>query len=274
MKKSILILIMLMAMLLFSSCSDEQTLTDEDGNSLELAYYEIEDDGFYVYNKKTETFRSVMNGATGYQGLTTEQDPSRYVWLGSEGHNVADLIPEVDNKDNILVLVIKDGSMPESYVLEKYKRMGYTIGVNFTFGETGDTLYLDPQNPCETSMAEEKAKAVDNDLLPVHRINGSKELPFENIDTDINMLLGLEKDKRYRVNVFEGTKYTKIDFIADTIAFKSEQLIPLETPYIVTEDNYFVINLPKNLKSGYYYINDGGLFKYTAQSHENTNKDK
>lgn len=266
-----LIPVMLLAILLIgvlSSCGqEEQVLTNQKGEAMEYTMGTLESTGFYVYNKKKETFTPLMTGASGYQGLVAEHDPSRFIWFGSKDHDLVSLIPKVDNKTTQLVLVQnQSGNMPDSYVLEKYKNLGYTLGVNFSFEDTGDQLYINKNSPCESSMAKEELSSLSGQLLPVHKINDSENLPFNNIDTDVMMLLGLEKDKKYKVSVFDGTFLKHLVFIADTIAFKSQQLIVLDNPIKVTENDYFVVNLPNNLDKGYYYINDFGLFKYTGES--------
>ena len=78
----------------------------------------------------------------------------------------------------------------------------------------------------------------------------------------MQLLLGLEKDKYYDFEFYQGTKYRKLTTIADTMVLQSEDMMILNNPYTKTKEGYFIINLPDNLKSGYYYICGLGLFRY------------
>lgn len=266
-----IILTMLLGIILIcslSACGEEPVLTDAKGNMIQYSISEIESSGFYVYNKNSETFTPLMNGASGYDGLTTEESVAgRFLWFGVDDTDLEALIPTVDNKDTFLVIIQGSSSgMPENYVLEKYKKKGYTVGAHFSLGDTGSQMYIDVSDTCETSMAGKELSGLSGDLLPVHKVNKSEKLPLDNIDLEIGMLLGLEKNKKYQFGIFDGTIYNDIELIADTAVYKSERLIMIDTPIKITENDFFYINLPENLENGYYYINDAGLFKYKGKT--------
>lgn len=276
-----LILTLILIALAFSSCGkEEQTLTDEEGNILQYQKWEIRQNGFYVHDKKTDLFYPVMSGFSGYEDppakntsigmdeflMESDKGQVRHIWMSDQLIEPLDILPVVDGKRTELILWYQEeDSMPEEFTLEKYRRLpGYTIGAHISFGETGTSLYITKEDACEASDAEETLSRYSDGLLKINRIQESKALPIDNVDPEVNMLLGLEKDKKYKIAFFDGTQYEEADFLADTIAFKSQKLIELSSPYEITEDNYFVINLPQNLKSGYYYINSNGLFGFKA----------
>jgi len=76
----------------------------------------------------------------------------------------------------------------------------------------------------------------------------------------MELLLGLKKDKLYKIRYYQGTKEREVTFQADTKVFQSEKYIPISTPYRKTNRGYFVVNLPLNLANGYYYLSDIGFF--------------
>jgi len=275
-------LLLMILLITMASCGQKQQIAaDEDGNMLHYTMAEIPEAGFYVHDKKADTFSPVLSGFTGYNGLPNtggmstmeeallkDESHVRSMWIGDAAFDPLKLIPVVDNRRTELVMFQStEDDMPENYVVEKYKKLGYTIGIGVNFGETGSSLYLDTKNICEKTNAEEVMRGVgpEDGLLKISRINKSKSLPVENVDKEVDMLLGLEKDKKYQIGYFDGTKYQETDIIADTLAFKAQQVIELASPFKTTEDNYFVINLPENIKSGYYYINDSGMFGFKAK---------
>lgn len=250
----------------------ESELTDQEGNMLKLTIDQITDDGFYVYDKKEKTFTPVMSGATGEipsKGNTAvfenaiDPDDADYVWVGNSDLNLMKLIPKIDGKRTFLTMVINgDGQMPSEYYITKYKFRGYTLGVSFTFGETGSRLFIDTTNICETSMAKGALKDVSEAQLRVFKFNNKKKLPLDNVDTRLNVILGLEKNMKYQVGFFDGTAYQDIDLVADTAVFEAVSSVELTEPIEPTENNFFYITIPTNMQSGYYYINDAGLFEY------------
>lgn len=264
MKKVLITLIIAMFCLTLTACSEKQTLTNEKGEMLMYSLKDLSENGFYVHDKKEDTFTPLMNASDDYGGLTLEYDPYRYIWFGSDEYDLEALIPKVDADRYELVLYqVNESDMPESYVLERYKKAGYTLGVKFGFGDTGNEMFMMPKETCESSMAA-SILTEDDEFLPVYTINGKKKLPLNNIDTDICVLLGLEKGKKYDLQYFDGTRLKEATLLADTVVFKAKQLLELESPLKKTEKGYFVVKLPVNLKNGYYYINDVGLFKFVS----------
>ena len=266
-------------LIMLSGCgfseNKESELTDQEGNMLHLDISELTENGFYVYDKQEETFTPVMSAASGEipkgpsspaLGSPGTSDVRTCIWFGSKDVDLTRLIPAVDGSRTFLTLVIgQEGDMPQDYYITKFKYLGYTLGVSFTFGETGSRLFIDAHDICETSMAKDELKDVSNTLLRVYKFKSgekSNELPTENVDAGLNKLLGLEKDKKYMVGFFDGTAYIEKDLLADTAVFEAGKSVALTEPIEPTDKNFFYVTLPTNLKDGFYYINNAGLFKY------------
>ena len=275
-KRAVMAAFFMMMLLLagvLSGCgfSEKKELTDEEGNALVLTLDELTEEGFYVLDRKEHTFRHVMSAAEGREelSLSTGKEKtdykSRFLWFGFKDTDLEALIPRVDNKRYFLVVYQKEeGSMPESYTLEMYKKRGYTLGVSFTFGESGNIMHIDTNSMCESSMAKEVLSGCSNGLLRVHKINGSRKLPNDNVDVDMNKLLGLQKNKKYQLGFFDGTQYRDTTLLADTVVYQSQGSVKLSNPLKVTEHNFFYVRLPKNIKPGIFYINSEGLFQYAG----------
>ena len=266
-----MMLLLLAGVLSGCGFSEKKELTDEEGNALVLTLDELTEEGFYVLDRKEHTFRHVMSAAEGREelSLSTGKEKtdykSRFLWFGFKDTDLEALIPRVDNKRYFLVVYQKEeGNMPESYTLEMYKKRGYTLGVSFTFGESGNIMHIDTNSMCESSMAKEVLSGCSNGLLKVHKINGSRKLPNDNVDVDMNKLLGLQKNKKYQLGFFDGTQYRDTTLLADTVVYQSQGSVKLSNPLKVTEHNFFYVRLPKNIKPGIFYINSEGLFQYTG----------
>lgn len=264
-----LIIVLLLCCLLLTSCVDSKEPTiSKNGEMLFLTGDQMsqeEREGFFVMNKDA-TFTPVMNAAQGYQGDNTNTDksaiPTRYLWFTNNQINISSLIPVV-TKDTPLVAVYNaDGNMPSVYTLEKYTYKGYTIGCHI-YRDEDDTLYLSARDSLSGSDAEAAMENLNQqDVYTISEINQGEILPINNVDNNMQMILGLEKNKLYEFRFYSGTKYATFTAAADTLVLQSEGVTVLQNPYRKTKEGYFVINLPDNLKPGYYYICGQGMFKY------------
>ena len=279
--------------LTMTGCTKDPAITDEDGNALKYESYEITESGMYVHDKKDDTFTPVLSGFTSYNGVPNDvgilgeiqnntdidmfsDEVGRHIWMSDEAANPLKLIPTVDNDNTELVLFMLSGNdeMPEQYIIEKYKNLGWTIGAHVTFGETGDTLFINnKEDCCKNSSAEKKISEASETLLKITDIEGGaggntsllKEAK-KHIDRQAQMLTGLKKDCKYKINYYDGTVSNSENVIADTVGFKALSSSVLPNPLKETTKGYFVIKLPANLANGYYYINDNGLFRYKAKN--------
>lgn len=260
----------------FTSCGTKTSeLATAKGEMLSYTMKEIVDQelgGFFVKHKD-DTFSPVMNGASGYQGATTEPSSARFLWHTNRNLNLSALVPTV-TKQTPLVGIFPDRSdMPSIYTLERYLYQGYTIGCRFDLDEDQTTVYLNTSDVCPESEAEAELGHSDlEDTYEVATFNKKPSFPIQNLDPDLKVLLGLEKNKYYQVGFYVGTQYKRLVVSADTIVLKSSSLIQLKVPFHKTNKGYFEIALPDNLEDGYYYICDAGLFKYKQSPSTNTQK--
>jgi hypothetical protein len=67
----------------------------------------------------------------------------------------------------------------------------------------------------------------------------------------------------YDFYFYKGTKYIKMQTVADTQVFQSEEIIRLDSSnFNKTEDGYFYLKMPLHSKSGFWYIHGQGMFEY------------
>ena len=216
---------------------------------------------FFAVNED-KTFTPVMSQAQGYNSQINEDYLShRYLWFHDNDIKKSELIPTVKAGSKLVFIYNDESDFPGSYTLEKYDFKGYTIGCHVYKAED-NSLHLSVDGLLAGSSAADKLSVIEGSAYPISTINGSAKLPVNNIDNNMKMMLGLEKGKYYVFEFYKGTKYLYVETIADTFVFQSESYRTLQNPYSRTTDGYFYINLPENLKEGYYYICNAGLFKY------------
>lgn len=262
-------MIVLMAFSL-ASCGSKKEVATKNGKALSYSMDDILSKqmyGFYVMNRDG-TFTPVNSSASGFTSEATSYDSSRFVWwcdLNTKNKKIDydAITPRVTKKTPLVAIYDSTSSMPTDYVIERYKSLGYTIGANFILGDDNKSIYMSTQSPCPNSDAYNLVNGKGYDeKLEVSKLNGKRDLPYSNVDTDINALIGLQKNKYYNLEFYMGTRARTATIKADTKILKSKEVITLENPLKKTDNQYFIVNLPDNMKYGYYYINDAGLFKY------------
>ena len=243
---------------------NQQKITDKDGNPLRYTFEEVEENGLtgvFVHNED-DTFSPAIQEMPNFQGRTTKKSAERFVWYVETDEDMDNLIPTVTSDSELVVIYNVDGDLPGSYYLEKYGLKGYTIGAHIRL-ETDKTMHLMAKNSLTGSNAAATLSGMDentNAEYTIAEISGSDVLPINNVDPNMNLLLGLTKDKLYEIKYYQGTKEKTATFRADAKVFQSEKYIPISTPYRKTNLGYFAVNLPLNLANGYYYLSDIGFF--------------
>ena len=243
---------------------NRQTIADKDGNPLRYSYEDIDEKGLtgvFVHNEDG-TFSPAIQNMPNFQGVTGEKSSERFVWYVESDESIGQYIPVLNSKSELVVVYNMDGDLPGSYYLEKYGLKGYTIGAHIRLDDD-KTMFLCARDCLGGSQAAAmltKMESNTDDEYTISQISGSDVLPINNVDPNMQLLLGLEKDKLYKVRYYQGTKAREATFRADTKVFQSEKYIPIPTPYQRTDNGYFIVNLPLNLTDGYYYLSDIGFF--------------
>ena len=190
----------------------------------------------------------------------------RYVWFTDSKTDISSLIPTVTPSTPLVAIYDSTNEMPDKWYLEKYTNRGYTIGAHISLDEDDTMLLQGNEMLTSTSAAKVLGNIVGkDDLYEIHEISGSPVLPVDNVDNNMNILLGTEKNKLYTLKFFRGTKEEVADIYADTRIFQSSKYVELNSPFKKTSKGYFIINLPMNLDDGYYYLSDIGFFKYIGK---------
>ena len=268
--KFLMVFLVFLLCVSFTSCSQKIILSDSEGNLLKYKEDEVLNDenreNFYILNTDA-TFTPLMSDVLDFEGIAEQSSPTRFItWsnrLLDDKHTKDELIPVVTKNDDIVCVYKNTKDMPVNLVLEKYKDYGYTIGSHIGVSEDGESAEI--YSDCyDNTDLNDNLEVMEDEKNIIESINENK-VPISNIDPNMDFLLGLEKEKKYKLTYFVGTKYKETETIADLHVMQSEKIIKLNNPYTKTKYGFFKINLPENLESGFYFLEDSGLFYYKAK---------
>ena len=239
---------------------------DKYGNPLRYTFEEIDEEGLtgvFVHNEDG-TFSPAIRSMPNFQGEVEDTSSDRFIWYVETDKDIDEMIPTVTPGSELVIVYNVDGDLPESYYLEKYALRGYTIGAHIFLADD-KKMFLSSEDTLQGSQAGAMLTQMEtntDDIYEIGEISGSAALPIKNVDPNMMLLLGLEKDKLYEFKYYQGTKEREATFRADAKVFQSDRFIPISTPYKKTNNGYFIVNLPENLPDGYYYLSDIGFFAY------------
>lgn len=247
----------MVASLMLTGCGkkeEEETvtyaLTSVDENSLEIgSFYVKGQDGFYKLPSGTVNF-------TEDEAIAKEADPSRIIWFAEDDV----LIPTLYSDDQLVYCTSE--KIPSSFVWERYKDLGYTIGVSGLEANEANRYEVEASAKSikiDSSFNSGLGNINDGDILVVDKIDG-KSISNTNV-SDGGTITGLTSGKDYKVDTYIGSEFTSVDCKADTHAFSSFELYETSA-YNFAQSNYIILTIPNYFRSGYYYLNGIGLVKY------------
>lgn len=162
--------------------------------------------------------------------------------------------------DSLLIYKAEDGgAIPQETVLERYKDEGYSIGVRGLSMQNGkchtivSSVTFYPQSSALAITAPN-----DTDLI-IDKIDGVS-VTEQQLST-AGTILGLTQNNTYTVDAYSGTTYIGGDIVADTHMMSSMERFTIEE-YSMDPSNFAILSFPKDLWSGYYYVNGVGMIKY------------
>lgn len=278
-KTAKILAITLTACTIFSGCSNnsnKESTEQTDYNYLK----DLEKDTYYVHHSDKTYEKVLWTDATFEQSTTTNNaNNNRIVWFTEDTYQK---IPTLYSGDSLLFKT--SDILNETFYLERFEDFGYSVGLcKLTETQSGRySIYTDPEknNTFPGGDTDELLK-LGNKTVIIDTLGGvplrvPTKLP-NGISTGsqlsrIGSINGLEKDKTYTAEVYEGTTLYKYDFTANVRIMASMQVVK-STDFSFESETVINIAIPESFNSGYYMINGVGLFRYVKGENydENTN---
>lgn len=271
MKKVIVIALLTAAVILiafilfFSGVLSFETMGSDRIPKKEItAVSDLEDGAYYVLHKESgkEIFRLCPAGKKNWDG--EDSLVAHTLWFNTQNDTE---IPVLYPDDQLIF--VSSASVPyEGIQWERFADYGYSIGVanlesdqggHFFIRNTDDgyTAYINPD-----SDAVSLASFVTVSELFIDKLGGAgvgKELVSEG-----GTLYGLNKDEKYICEWYSGTYFQDYEMTANTHVFCSLESFTTYD-YEFLHSNCIAITIPEWLKTGCYYVDGIGLFRYVAQ---------
>lgn len=260
-KIKVLTFALLLSSLVLNGCDDVQWFKTNDGNKLIATDAEdMKIDTYYV--KQNTKFYEIFNPELGASKTKATQVKTDRI------------IPLFDNEHMLpthymgeLVAYRSYSDIPEEITLERYKDLGYSLGAWGGVIDEKGYFYFDKSRTCveESSLGMYLEDASSKEIRIVS-ING-EAITADKINTAGGVLTGFSKDEEVTVQMFIGTNFAETTLKADTQMLQAYELYSFDSTYInFSSYGYVCFNTPKDLKSGYYKLDNAGLMKY--YSHE------
>lgn len=200
-------------------------------------------------------------------------DKTRAVWVNQDDEAKVPVL-DANNGDKLVYAYLSTKEiLPIS--LERYYDNGYTIGVSNLTSDDGGHIMLtikakeqDAKTYINLSsdamQVNDLARQYDEGVIYLDAIGG-KKITSDNL-TAGGAVQGLEKGKSYVCNFYTGTYFQDFVLTADNRCYSG---FPYEFftlyKYDFLHSNIIEIELPDYLKSGYYFVNGLGMFRYIAK---------
>ena len=258
-----------------------QGQTDDKPNAYSNVY-ELSSGMAYVWNHKGETdirkdlsqdrvgdavFFACPKGDINFKGdeLSDIDQYPRSIWIPSD---IDDQIPTVTSSNALIY--ISDTTVPKEIIFERFADYGYSIGVSNMEADGGGHYYIVYAETDEddykyyVDMKSDAAQVTQFDTISRLYLDkvGGMEVTEESV-SDGGTVLGLEKDKYYICEFYTGTFYQDFKLKAGIHSFgKLERFVCHDFEFL--HANCIKIEIPEWFKSGYYFVQGVGLFRYVS----------
>ena len=261
-----------------SGCSSAETAEKKED---QFAYLKkLEDGNFYVRHSDHKCEELLWTNSTFDQNSTASSpNDKRVVWFDESTYNKIPTLYEGDS------LIYKTSDvLTETFVYERFEDFGYSVGLcGLSETESGRySISTDPdKNNTFPDGDTDELLRLKNKTVIIDTIGGTELRAPKKTENGITLggpltragsISGLEKDKLYTAQIYEGTKLHEYDFTAN-IRIMASMEVTKDTDFSFESETIINLQIPETFNSGYYMVNGVGLFRYVKGSEfdENTN---
>ena len=258
MKEKIILLsiITLCVLPVLTGCTSKQIFVNEADKYKLVALSDTE--------LKLETYY-IKDGAKFYAAYTPEgtiaklsaYSKQQYYWVDKD----ISLIPSLYKDEIIAYSSTKEVNLTNA-VIHRYYDVGYSIGVyGGSFDDNGYYCISAKENTIPGSSAHEQFNRAKSDDIRIATVN---DKPIDDsMINDGGIFLDMPKGSKCEIGFYSGTFYGTVTVESDYYFLQSYEDIKVSA-VMSTKNGYLAITLPDDAKSGYYQIENGGIFKYYA----------
>ena len=262
----------------FLSFPEMETMDKEkESPKYVMSVDDLENERFYIWhNDKESNIKKDLSGTTSIKTFKKCPEGKRN-WDNDDFGISHTLWFNLSNDIDIPVcypedklIYISSSKIPfEGIQWERFGDYGYTIGVANLIGDKSGHYHIENSNNGYESYLNP-----DSDAIQLQKFTNVSELFIdklgnvsvrENFVSDGGTLFGLNKGTKYVCEWYSGTFFQDYEMTADTHAFCS-----LETfttyDYEFLHSNCISIDIPAWLKTGCYYVNGIGFFRYISEN--------
>lgn len=255
-KNFLFVFFLFLSLLTFTGCGKKENTKTGIGKNYQLTdntYYVVHDGVYYPillgYQNEAATDDINIDGQT---------DVNRMQFFStSEEEN----IPTLYKGDKLVYY--STSNVLDHIEWERYYDMGYTIGINGILSTTANHCYVSKDSDDAPFLPESelyKLSKKSSTYFAIEKI-GPTQLTPEMLDHGI--VTNLKKDQLYDVDIYEGTQYKHYQVTANYHAFHAYELYA-SINYKAMQDYLYEIEIPDYFLSGYYNIDNLGMFRYVA----------
>lgn len=236
---------------------------------------DLKDGCFYVWhNEAVDDITTDLNGTfakdvfklcpEGENNWNKNDMIEHTLWFSSQEDSAIPTLYEGD-----CLVYISSTTVPFSGIeWERFADYGYTVGVSNMVGdESGHYRILN-----EDGKGYKGYLSVNSDAYAVNEFLNLSYLFLDKVGkvpirdnnvSDGGTVLGLSKDQKYICEWYTGTYYQDYELTANMHAFGSLETFKTYN-YEFLHSNCIEIAIPEWFKTGYYYIQGAGLFRYVS----------
>lgn len=258
MKRKLLFLLLIIVISIVTSGCKVKIFEEEEVRTIvRCSKSELENNNMYV--KDGTGFYVPYNAEKTFTTSNSENRDNRIIWMKKSEE---EFVPTLYKGE--CLAYVSSSSTPSDITLERFKDCGYSVGImGFSAVESGQILQYSTslKNLKSTSDAYEKFSEINASSLTIADIDG-KSIDEKDFSYG-GFLANMEYGKTYSLGIYVGSFYKEHKVKADTKMLVSDSSISV-SDVSLTRNGYYAIHIPDDLESGYYYLQDYGLFRYVS----------
>ena len=265
----------LLSCLFLAGCSFE-TFGETPENASCSNAYDLEEGRVYIWEgtseddlmqtrKGEDIFFLCPGGDTNFKKSDQISAFTRCIYMDEENY---ERVPTYTEGTSLIYVSGKE--VFEDITFERFADCGYSIGISNLKGDAGGHFYITYMDTAEDDYRfslDLKSDAVEltgfEDISRLYLDKVGDTYVTEKNVSPAGSVEGLEKDERYVCEFYTGSFYQDFLLTANIRIFGSLETFTLHD-YEFMHANCIRIRIPEWLKSGYYYVNGCGLFRYIS----------